>query len=62
LTTLLVGPTIFLSALEPDRIERSAPFCADFAIWLSMITVVGLGSRPVRSRDANALGRAFPLL
>ena len=35
------------------RIERSPPFCAPLALWLSMIAAVGLASRPACSRTAT---------
>ena len=34
------------------RIECRAPFCAAFTVWLLMIAVVGLASRPACSRTA----------
>jgi hypothetical protein len=43
----------FLARVKAGRIERRPPFCAVFAVWLSMIAVVGLGSRPARSRSAT---------
>ncbi len=42
-----------LARVVAGRIERSAPFCAPFAVWLSMIAVVGLASRPACSRTAT---------
>jgi hypothetical protein len=42
-----------LARVIAGRIERSAPFCAAFAVWLSMIAVVGLASRPACSRTAT---------
>jgi len=33
------------------RVERSPPFEAPRAVWLSMIATVGLASRPCRSRS-----------
>ena len=43
----------FLARVVAGRVERRAPFCAAFAVWLSMITVVGLASRPACSRTAT---------
>ena len=43
----------FLARVVARRIERRAPFCATFAVWLSMIAVVGLVSRPACSRTAT---------
>ena len=54
-----VGQDVTLAAdqlfarIIPGRIERSAPFCAPFAVWLSMIAVLGLASRPACSRTAT---------
>jgi hypothetical protein len=31
-----------LARVVAGRVERRAPFCAAFAVWLSMIAVVGL--------------------
>jgi hypothetical protein len=42
-----------LARIVAGRIERRAPFCAAFAVWLSMIAVVGLASRPACSRTAT---------
>ena len=42
-----------LARVVAGRIERRAPFCAPFAVWLSMIAVVGLASRPDCSRAAT---------
>lgn len=42
-----------LARVVAGRIERRAPFCAPFAVWLSMIAVVGLASRPACSRTAT---------
>jgi hypothetical protein len=39
-----------LSRVEALRVERGAPFLAALAVWLSMIAIVGLASRPSRSR------------
>lgn len=43
----------FLARVVARRVERRAPFCAAFAVWLSMIAVVGLASRPACSRTAT---------
>jgi hypothetical protein len=43
----------FLARVVAGRVERRAPFCAAFAVWLSMIAVVGLASRPACSRTAT---------
>ena len=54
-----VGQQVALAACDllaravTGRIERRAPFCAPFAVWLSMIAVVGLASRPACSRTAT---------
>ena len=43
-----------LARVVARRIERRAPFCAPFAVWLSMIAVVGLvAARPACSRTAT---------
>jgi hypothetical protein len=42
-----------LARIVPGRVEGRPPFCAPFAVWLSMIAVVGLASRPARSRSAR---------
>jgi hypothetical protein len=42
-----------LARVVAGRIERRAPFCAPVAVWLSMIAVVGLASRPACSRTAT---------
>ena len=42
-----------LARVVAGRVERRAPFCAAFAVWLSMIAVVGLASRPTCSRTAT---------
>ena len=41
-----------LARIEALRVQRSAPFCAALALWLSMMAAVGLASRPSRSRAA----------
>ena len=48
-----LAPDDFLARVVAGRIERRAPFCAPFAVWLSMIAVVGLASRPACSRTAT---------
>lgn len=42
-----------LARIEALRVERSAPFCAALALWLSMMAAVGLASRPSCSRVAT---------
>ena len=42
-----------LARVIAGRVERRAPFCAAFAVWLSKIAVVGLASRPACSRTAT---------
>ena len=42
-----------LARIEALRVERSAPFCAALALWLSMMATVGLASRPSCSRAAT---------
>ena len=42
-----------LLARKALRVEPSAPFCAAFALWLSMIATEGLASRPARSRHST---------
>jgi len=36
-----------LGRVVPLRVDRSPPFCAARALWLSMIAALGLASRPV---------------
>ena len=48
-----LAPNDLLARIVSGRIERRAPFCAPFAVWLSMIAVVGLASRPACSRTAT---------
>lgn len=48
-----LAPDDLLARVVAGRIKRSAPFCAAFAVWLSMIAVVGLASRPACSRTAT---------
>ncbi len=47
-----LAPDGLLAGVVARRVERRPPFCAAFAVWLSMIAVVGLASRPTRSRSA----------
>jgi hypothetical protein len=42
-----------LARIKALRVERGPPFCAPLALWLSMIAVVGLASRPACSRTAT---------
>lgn len=42
-----------LARVEPDRIDRRPPFCADLALWLSRMAADGLASRPSCSRKAT---------
>jgi hypothetical protein len=42
-----------LARIEALRVERRAPFCAALAVWLSIIVVEGLASRPSCSRAAT---------
>ena len=42
-----------LARIEALRVDRSAPFCAALALWLSMMAAVGLASRPSCSRVAT---------
>ena len=42
-----------LTGIVPGRVERSPPLTAPFAVWLSMIAVVGLASRPAFSRTST---------
>jgi hypothetical protein len=42
-----------LARIEVRRVKRGPPFCAPLALWLSMIAVVGLASRPACSRTAT---------
>ena len=48
-----LAPNDLLARVIAGRVERSAPFCAAFAVWLSMIAVVELASRPAASRTAT---------
>ena len=42
-----------LARIEALWVEQGPPFCAPLALWLSMIAVVGLASRPACSRTAT---------
>ena len=42
-----------LARIEALRVEQGPPFCAPLTLWLSMIAVVGLASRPACSRTAT---------
>ncbi len=42
-----------LAGIVSGRVERSPPLTAPFAVWLSMIAVVGLASRPAFSRTST---------
>jgi hypothetical protein len=42
-----------LASVIAGRVERSPPLTAPFAVWLSMIAVVGLASRPAFSRTST---------
>ena len=42
-----------LACIEALRIERSPPFCAALALWLSITAADGLASRPSVSRIAT---------
>jgi len=42
-----------LAGIVTRPVERGPPFCAALAVWLSMIAVDGLASRPARSRSAR---------
>ncbi len=42
-----------LAGIVAGRVERSPPLTAPFAVWLSMIAVVGLASRPAFSRTST---------
>src|SRR5215212_4666365 len=42
-----------LASIEARCIERSPPLTAPLALWLSMIAVVGLASRPAFSRTST---------
>lgn len=42
-----------LAGIVAGRVERSPPLRAPFAVWLSMMAVVGLASRPAASRTST---------
>ena len=42
-----------LARVVAGRVERGPPLRAPFALWLSMIAVVGLASRPAVSRSST---------
>src|ERR687894_623939 len=42
-----------VAGIVAGRIKRSPPLRAPFAVWLSMIAVVGLASRPAFSRTST---------
>src|SRR5215204_5004401 len=42
-----------LASVIAGRVERSPPLTAPFAVWLSMIAVVGLASLPALSRTST---------
>jgi hypothetical protein len=48
-----LDPLDLLARVEPDRIDRRPPFCADLALWLSRTAADGLASRPSCSRTAT---------
>jgi hypothetical protein len=50
---MALAPDDLLARVVTGGVERRAPFCAPFAVWLSMIAVVGLASRPACSRTAT---------
>jgi len=41
------------AGIVAGRVERSPPLTAPFAVWLSMIAIVGLASRPAFSRTST---------
>ena len=43
----------FLARVIAGRVERGPPLTAPLALWLSMIAVVGLASRPAVSRTST---------
>ena len=57
--TQCVGQDVALAAQDllarviAGRVERGPPFRAPFTLWLSMIAVVGLASRPAFSRTST---------
>jgi hypothetical protein len=42
-----------LARVDARRIKRGTPFGAPLALWLSMMAVVGLASRPACSRTST---------
>ncbi len=48
-----LAPRGLLARIEALRVERSPPFCAPLALWLSITAADGLASRPSRSRTAT---------
>ena len=48
-----LAPRDLLARIEALRVERSPPFCAPLALWLSITAADGLTSRPSRSRTAT---------
>ena len=48
-----LAPRDLLARIEALRVERSPPFCAPLALWLSITAADGLASRPSRSRTAT---------
>jgi hypothetical protein len=42
-----------LARIIPGRVERGPPLTPPFTLWLSMIAVVGLASRPACSRTST---------
>ncbi len=50
---VVLGPFGVLGRIEPDRIDRRAPFSAALADLLSRMAAVGLASSPARSRQAT---------
>ena len=48
-----LAPCNLLARIVALRVERSPPFGAVLALWLSMIAAVGLASRPACSRTAT---------
>ena len=50
---MALAPEHLLARVIARGVERSAPFCAPLALWLSMIAAVGLASRPAASRTST---------
>jgi hypothetical protein len=54
-----VGQDVALAAIDllariiPGRVERGPPLTPPFTLWLSMMAVVGLASRPAFSRTST---------